>query len=238
MRSIFYTAFLYIATLLTFAAVAYAFSTGAGTCNADQVTIEAVNNSPMGKKGNLGFEISMSQGDHFYVPNGPMIEFSITGSNITTFKGLLFYVTDNLYNHVGQWTVPSGYKLMANCPGDPKGTLSHSSNVTFQWTPPTSDVGPISVICVICVSSKTGFQIIQSSQQFVVNGSTFVPSPPPPSTSVNDTTTPSSKNSVTTNSPHTISNSSANSFIMSKPSFLILLSLFVPLIISALMEFL
>ncbi|CAG8826703.1 3897_t:CDS:2, partial [Racocetra persica] len=195
-------------TLLAFATITQAFSTGSGTCNADKVTIEAVNNTPMGRQRDLGFEIAMSQTDHFYVPNGPALEFSISGT-LTTFKGLLFYGEDVLNNHVGQWTIPSGYKLMANCPGDPKGTLTHSSatdklvnTTSFQWNPPASDVGPITIVCVICVNTQTGFQIIRSSKPFVVNGSTFVPTPTPS----NDNSTPAAKNAVATNSPHTISN--------------------------------
>ncbi|CAG8503158.1 4336_t:CDS:2 [Cetraspora pellucida] len=247
MRSIFYTAFLYITTILTFVTVAYAFSSGSGTCNADQATIEGVNNSPMGKQGDLGFEITMSQTDHFYVPNGPAIQFTITGSNITTFKGLLFYGADSSNDHVGQWDVPSGYKVMANCPGDPQGTLTHSSasnkqaNVTFQWTPPTSDVGPINIFCVICASTKSGFQIIQSTQPFVVNVSTPDNSTISTSTStpVGDiTATAASKDSVTTNSPHPITASNAYSFIIFKSQSLIQLSLFVPMIVSMLIELL
>ncbi|CAG8622671.1 19193_t:CDS:2 [Dentiscutata erythropus] len=247
MRSIIHTGFLYIATILAFVTVAYAFSTGAGTCNADQATIEAVNSTPMGKEGNLGYSVTMSQDNHYYVPGGPGIQFTITGTNITTFKGILFYGADTSNNHVGQWTVSSGYKLMANCPGDPQGTLTHNSatnkpvNTTFSWTPPTSDAGPITVYCVICASSEQGFQIIQSSQPFTVNGSTFVPPASTNNTSDTSPSTAASKNSVTgtnsTSTPHPTAISNADSLRMSKSSFLIQLALFVPLIVSLLNKF-
>ncbi|RIB23946.1 hypothetical protein C2G38_762472 [Gigaspora rosea] len=127
MRSIFYTGILHIATILTFVAVAYAFSTGSGTCNADKAAIEAVKNSPMGKESNLGYSVTVAQDNHFYVPGGPAIQFTVSGSNITTFQGILFYGADANNNHVGQWAVPSGYKLMTDCKGDPKATLTHDS---------------------------------------------------------------------------------------------------------------
>ncbi|CAG8729362.1 1356_t:CDS:2, partial [Gigaspora margarita] len=169
MRSIFYTGILHIATILAFVAVAYAFSTGAGTCNADQATIEAVNNSPMGKNSDLGYSVTMVQDNHSYVPGGPAIQFTVAGSNITTFKGILFYGADASNNHVGQWTVPSGYKLMANC---------------------------------------QGFQIIQSSQPFVVDGSSYVP---PSSNS--DSSSAVSKNAIANTTSPTNSTGATNSVV-------------------------
>ncbi|KAF0470317.1 hypothetical protein F8M41_025385 [Gigaspora margarita] len=247
MRSIFYTGILHIATILAFVAVAYAFSTGAGTCNADQATIEAVNNSPMGKNSDLGYSVTMAQDNHSYVPGGPAIQFTVAGSNITTFKGILFYGADASNNHVGQWTVPSGYKLMANCQGDPQATLTHSSasskpvGATFQWNPPATDCGPITIYCVICASHEQGFQIIQSSQPFVVDGSSYVP---PSSNS--DSSSAVSKNAVTnttsptnsTDATNSVVGSNADSLKMSKFTFLIQFTLFVPLIVSVLIKYL
>ncbi|CAG8815671.1 44623_t:CDS:2 [Gigaspora margarita] len=225
MRSTFYTGVLHIAIILTFIAVAYAFSTGSGTCNADQAIIGAVNNTPMGKESNLGYSVAVAQDNHFYVPGGPAIQFTVSGSNITTFKGILFYGADANKNHVGQWTVPSGYKLMANCQGDPQATLTHSSaslksvGATFQWNPPATDRGPITVYCVICASAQQGYQIIQSTQPFVVDAS---------------------KNASTksTGTPNSVHGSNANSLRMSKFAFLMQFTLFVPIIVSVLIKYL
>ncbi|RIB28994.1 hypothetical protein C2G38_2057963 [Gigaspora rosea] len=244
MRSIFYTGILHIATILAFLAVAYAFSTGAGTCNADQATIEAVNSSPMGKNSNLGYSVTMAQDNHSYVPGGPAIQFTVAGSTIQTFKGILFYGADSNNNHVGQWTVPSGYKLMANCQGDPQATLTHSSasvksvGATFQWNPPATDCGPITIYCVICASTQQGFQIIQSSQPFVVDGSSYVPNKDTSSSvsknAVTNTTSPSNSTGAT-NSAY---GNNADSLRISKSTFLIQFTLFVPLIVSLLIKYL
>ncbi|CAG8477243.1 35495_t:CDS:2 [Racocetra persica] len=217
----------------------------------------------MGLESDLGYEITS---DNTYVPNGPAMQISLTGP--TNFKGLLLYVADSSDNHVGQWDVPSGYKLK-NCTGDPKGTLTHSSakekpgNSKFLWTPPSSDVGPLIIYCVVVVSSETGFQIIQSPQPIIANLKTLVSKSDTTSkhddgvTSKSDHgTTSKPDHGTTSKSDHgpvpppskgpappskgptppskgPTSTSDANSF---KSWFLIELSLFVPLIVSMLIQ--
>ncbi|CAG8761036.1 496_t:CDS:1, partial [Acaulospora morrowiae] len=44
-------------------------------------------------------------------------------------------------------------------------------NLSFMWTPPDNDVGPISFVGTIVQSGQAGFQIIKVPTNFTVAGS-------------------------------------------------------------------
>ncbi|CAG8749851.1 3646_t:CDS:2 [Dentiscutata erythropus] len=179
MHLLFYTLF------LLFAAVASAFPNGAGTCLSNQTIIEGVPNSPMGKlNASLGYDFKVRMKNNNYVPKGPPVCFEITGNK--PFKGLLLYALDSNKNHVGQWVLRRGFQFKENCTGDPKGTLTHSCpakkrpGIKFKWRPPQMDVGPITFVGTIVVSTEEGFQIVKTNQSFTACGSnsTIVPTQP------------------------------------------------------------
>ncbi|CAG8666116.1 10860_t:CDS:2, partial [Cetraspora pellucida] len=201
--------------------VASAFPYGAGTCLSDQMIIEGVAKSPMGKlNASLGYDFKVCLKNNQYIPKGPPIFLEITGKK--KFRGLLLYALDSAKNHVGQWTPPHGFKFKTNCTGDPKGTLTHRNpskkrpGTKFKWRPPPTDVGPITFVGTIVISTQEGFQIVKTQQVFTAFGSnntinansTNVPTPPN-ATAIIPTNGPSST-VVSSNSISTPLNDNAN----------------------------
>lgn len=188
MRSILYT--LFISALAT---VASAFPTHSGTCLSDGPTIQGVSGSPMGKLvTTLGYNFQTTMKN--YQPGGPAVKFSVTGK--TAFMGLLLYAVDTQKNHVGTWNTPKGYQFLGNLAGAPckgdtgSGTLTHTDSslkgpgVDFEWTPPSSDIGPIMFVGTLVQSGTAGFQIVKTTN-FTVAGSKVTS---PPSSGDNSTT--------------------------------------------------
>lgn len=204
MRSILYT--LFISALAT---VASAFPTHSGTCLSDGPTIQGVTGSPMGKLvTTLGYNFQVTMKNNNYVPGGPAVKFSVTGK--TAFMGLLLYAVDSQKNHVGTWNTPKGYQYLGNLAGSPcKGdngssTLTHTDStlkgpsVDFEWTPPSSDIGPINFVGTLVQSGTAGFQIVKGSTNFTVAGSKVTG--PPSSGGDNSTTSGGSSSSPTSTS--------------------------------------
>jgi hypothetical protein len=141
---------------------AHAFSSGSGTCSA---TLAAAMPMGMGTLGTGGYSVALAGGG--YVPGQPV---TVTLSHVSNqaFKGLLIYAADSQGNRVGSFAPTATLQNMPACsPEDAH--LTHTSAVlktvplTLTWTPPATDVGPVTFNQIVLLGFNSYFVFVSPS---------------------------------------------------------------------------
>lgn len=133
----------------------HAFSSGSGSC-----TNVVPPHFPLGS-GNGGLALVAPAS---YQP-GQTLAVTLTAASPPSFKGLLLWAEDSAALRTGSWQVPSGYQLATalNCPGSQTATLTHSNAntksvpVSFNWTAPATDVGPVTLRALVALNLTQAF---------------------------------------------------------------------------------
>ena len=138
---------------------AQAFSGGSGTCDA---TLASAMPMGTGTIGTGGYAVSLADGR--YVP-GQATTVTLSHVSDQAYKGLLIYAADSQGNRVGTFTAPAGFRNMPACT-PANAHLTHTTSMfktvplTLTWTPPATDVGPITFNQIVLLGFNSYFVFV------------------------------------------------------------------------------